>query len=152
ITERGVGNGISLIIFAGIVTGLPGAIFNTLDKVRQGELQGIGLVILCVMLISIISFVVFVERGQRRITVNYARHQQGPKVFAAKKSYFPLKLNMAGVIPPFFASAFILFPATLAQWFGKSQGLSFLTDVSLALSPGRPLYILFLAAGIIFFC
>lgn len=152
ITERGVGNGISLVIFAGIVTGLPGAIFNTLDKVRQGEMQGIGLVLLCVMLVAIISFVVFVERAQRRITVNYARRQQGRQVFAAQKSHLPLKLNMAGVIPPIFASSLILFPATLGQWFGKSQSLSFLSDISLALSPGRPLYILFLAAGIIFFC
>lgn len=152
ITERGVGNGISLIIFAGIVAGLPGAIINTLDKVRQGELQPIALIILCVMLVVVIAFVVFVERGQRRITVNYARRQQGNKLYAAQKSHLPLKLNMAGVIPPIFASSIILFPATLSQWFGKTPGLSFLTDIGLALSPGQPLYILFFAAFIVFFC
>jgi preprotein translocase subunit SecY len=152
ITERGVGNGISLIIFSGIVAGLPGAIFNTLDKVRQGEMQSIGLVLLCLMLVVIISFVVFVERGQRRITINYARRQQGRKVFAAQKSHLPLKLNMAGVIPPIFASSLILFPATLGQWFGKTPALSFLSDIGLALSPGQPLYLLLFASAIIFFC
>lgn len=152
ITERGVGNGISLIIFSGIVAGLPGAIFNTLDKVRQGELQAIGLVLLCLMLVAIISFVVFIEKGQRRITINYAQRQQGRKVFAAQKSHLPLKLNMAGVIPPIFASSLILFPATLGQWFGKSPNLSFLSDIGLALSPGQPLYLLLFASAIIFFC
>lgn len=152
ITERGVGNGISLIIFAGIVAGLPGAIVNTLDKVRQGEMQPIGLILLCVMLVVVIGFVVFVERGQRRITVNYARRQQGRQVYAAQKSHLPLKLNMAGVIPPIFASSIILFPATLSQWFGKTPGFTWLTDFGLALSPGQPLYILLFAAAIIFFC
>lgn len=152
ITERGVGNGISLIILAGIVAGLPGAIVSTFEKVRQGELQPIGLILLCVMLVAIIAFVVFVERGQRRITVNYAKRQQGRKVFAAQRSHLPLKLNMAGVIPPIFASSIILFPATISQWFGKSPTFSFLTDIGLALSPGQPLYILLFAAAIIFFC
>lgn len=152
ITERGVGNGISLIIFAGIVAGLPNAIFSTLEKVRQGELQPIGLILLCIMLVTIIAFVVFIERGQRRITVNYARRQQGRQVYAASKSHLPLKLNMAGVIPPIFASSLILFPATVSQWFGKSQHLSILTDIGLALSPGQPLYILCFAGLIIFFC
>lgn len=151
-TERGVGNGISLIIFAGIVAGLPGAVINTLEKVSQGEMQAIGLVLLCVMLIAVIAFVVFVERGQRRITVNYAQRQQGRKMYAAQKSHLPLKLNMAGVIPPIFASSFILFPATIGQWFGQTPGFEWLTAVSLALSPGQPCYILLFAAAIIFFC
>lgn len=152
ITERGVGNGISLIIFAGIVAGLPGAVFNTLEKVRQGELQPISLILLCIMIISIIAFVVFVERGQRRITVNYARRQQGRQVYAASKSHLPLKLNMAGVIPPIFASTLIILPATLSSWFGKTLHIPILTDISLALSAGQPLYILFFAGLIIFFC
>lgn len=152
ITERGVGNGISLIIFAGIVAGLPGAIFNTLEKVRQGELQPISLILLCLMIISIIAFVVFVERGQRRITVNYARRQQGRQVYAASKSHLPLKLNMAGVIPPIFASTLIILPTTLSSWFGKIFNIPFLTDVSLAFSTGRPLYIVCFAGLIVFFC
>lgn len=152
ITERGVGNGISLIIFSGIVAGLPSAIVNTIDKVRQGEMQAIALILLCVILIAVIAFVVFVERGQRRITINYARRQQGNKVYAAQKSHLPLKLNMAGVIPPIFASSIILFPATVAQWFGKSPGMGWLTDIGLALSPGQPLYVLIFGAAIIFFC
>lgn len=152
ITERGVGNGISLIIFAGIVAGLPGAIVSTLDKVRQGELQVIALILLCVILVAVVAFVVFVERGQRRIVIHYARRQQGNKVYAAQKSHLPLKLNMAGVIPPIFASTIILFPATVAQWFGKSPGMNWLTDIGLALSPGQPLYVLIFGAAIIFFC
>jgi preprotein translocase subunit SecY len=135
ITERGVGNGISMIIFAGIVSGLPSAVIGTLEKVSQGEMQAIGLVLLCVMLMAIIAFVVFVERGQRRITVNYAQRQQGRKMYAAQKSHLPLKLNMAGVIPPIFASSFILFPATIGQWFGKTPGFEWLTTVSLAFNP-----------------
>jgi len=152
ITERGIGNGISLIIFAGIVAGLPGAIFNTLEKVSQGELQPIGLVVLCVMLVLIIGCVVFVERGQRRITVNYAQRQQGRKMYAAHKSHLPLKLNMSGVIPPIFASSIILFPATISQWFGQTAGMEWLSSLGLALSPGRPFYILCFGAAIIFFC
>lgn len=152
ITERGIGNGISLIIFSGIVAGLPGAVVSTLDKVRQGEMQGIALVILALMLIAVIAFVVFVERGQRRITVNYAQRQQGRKMYAAQKSHLPLKLNMAGVIPPIFASSLILFMATISQWFGKSAHFSFLTDVGLMLSPGQPLYMVLFAGAIIFFC
>jgi len=152
ITERGIGNGVSLIIFSGIVAGLPSAIFNTLDKVRQGEMQPIALILLCAVLVSVIGFVIFVERGQRRITINYARRQEGRKIFAAQKSHLPLKLNMAGVIPPIFASSLILFPATLGQWFGKSPGFTFLADIGLALSPGQPLYLLLFASAIIFFC
>jgi preprotein translocase subunit SecY len=152
ITERGVGNGISLIIFAGIVAGLPAAVFNTLEKVRQGELQPISLILLCLMIISIIAFVVFVERGQRRITVNYARRQQGRQVYAASKSHLPLKLNMAGVIPPIFASTLIILPAALSNQIGKILHIPFLTDISLALSAGQPLYIVLFATLIIFFC
>lgn len=152
ITERGIGNGISMIIFAGIVAGLPGAVFNTLDKVRQGEMQPIALILLCAMMIVIIAAIVFIERGQRRITVNYAARQQGRKMYAAQRSHLPLKLNMSGVIPPIFASSLILFPATIGQWFGKSSGLSFLADIGLALSPGQPLYMLLFAVFIIFFC
>lgn len=152
ITERGIGNGISLIIFSGIVAGLPRAVVDTLEKVRQGEMQALGLILLAVMLVVIIAFVVFVERGQRRITVNYAQRQQGRKVFAAQRSHLPLKLNMAGVIPPIFASSIILFPATLSQWFGQSPNMEWLSTVGLALSPGQPLYIALFAAAIIFFC
>jgi len=151
ITERGIGNGISLIIFAGIVAGLPGAIYSTLEKVSQGEMQGIGLVILSVMLVAVIAFVVFIERGQRRITVNYAQRQQGRKVYAAQKSHLPLKLNMAGVIPPIFASSIILLPATISQWFGQTPGMEWLSAIGLALSPGQPFYILLFAAAIISF-
>jgi preprotein translocase subunit SecY len=152
ITERGIGNGISLIIFAGIVAGLPRAIVDTLEKVRQGEMQAIGLVLLAIMLAAIIAFVVFVERGQRRITVNYAQRQQGRKMYAAQRSHLPLKLNMAGVIPPIFASSIILFPATLSQWFGQSPNMGWLSTIGLALSPGQPLYIILFAIAIIFFC
>lgn len=152
ITERGIGNGISLIIFSGIVAGLPKAVVDTLEKVRQGEMQAIGLILLAIMLVMIIAFVVFVERGQRRITVNYAQRQQGRKMYAAQKSHLPLKLNMAGVIPPIFASSIILFPATLSQWFGQSPNMEWLSTIGLALSPGQPLYIALFAAAIIFFC
>ena len=152
ITERGIGNGISLIIFAGIVANLPQSIANTLEKVRQGEMHVLGLIMLLLMLVLIIAFVAFVERGQRRITVNYAKRQQGRKIYAGQKSHLPLKLNMAGVIPPIFASSIILFPATITQWFGKSSDIAWLTNISAALSPGQPLYILLFALAIIFFC
>jgi preprotein translocase subunit SecY len=151
ITERGVGNGISLIIFAGIVAGLPRAIFDTLEKVRQGEIQAIGLILLVVMMIAIISIIVFIERGQRRITVNYAQRQHGRKMFAAQKSHLPLKLNMAGVIPPIFASSIIMFPAFLGRTFGESPNMEWLSSIGLALSSG-PLYMLLFGATIIFFC
>jgi preprotein translocase subunit SecY len=152
ITERGIGNGTSLIIFAGIVANLPTSIANTLEKVRQGDMHVLGLIMLLVMLVLIIGFVAFVERGQRRITVNYAKRQQGRKVYAGQKSHLPLKLNMAGVIPPIFASSIILFPATLTQWFGRSSDITWLTRISSALSPGQPIYICLFAVAIIFFC
>lgn len=150
ITERGIGNGISMLILAGIVANLPSSIVNTLEKVRQGELHAIGLILLLAMLVLVIAFIVFVERGQRRITVNYPQRQQGRKMFAAQTSHLPLKINMAGVIPPIFASSIILFPATLGTWFGGTDG--WLSRVSNALSPGHPLYIILFASAIVFFC
>ena len=152
ITERGIGNGVSLIIFAGIVANLPNSIANTLEKVRQGEMHALGLITLIAMLVLIIAFVAFIERGQRKITVNYAKRQQGRRMYAAQKSHLPLKLNMAGVIPPIFASSIILFPATLSQWFGQSSKIAWLASLSGALSPGQPLYILLYAMAIVFFC
>ncbi|MFI9651935.1 preprotein translocase subunit SecY [Guyparkeria halopsychrophila] len=152
ITERGVGNGISLIIFAGIVAGLPTAIGGTAELVRTGELHVFTMLMLGVLILAVTAFVVFVERGQRRITVNYARRQQGRGMAGQQSSHLPLKLNMAGVIPPIFASSIILFPATIGNWFGQQEGMGWLADLSNTLSPGQPLYVLFYAAAIIFFC
>ncbi len=152
ITERGVGNGISMIIFAGIVAGLPSAVAGTIELSRTGEMPLLMVFALFALAVFITGFVVFVERGQRRITVNYAKRQVGRKLYAGQSSHLPLKLNMAGVIPPIFASSIILFPATLAGWFGQSDGLRWLQDMSAAISPGQPLYVLLYAAGIIFFC
>ncbi|WP_440876326.1 preprotein translocase subunit SecY [Thalassotalea sp. PLHSN55] len=154
ITERGIGNGISIIIFAGIVAGMPSAVGQTAEMARQGELHLLVLLLMCVIVFAVTFFVVFVERGQRRIVVNYAKRQQGRKVFAAQSTHLPLKVNMAGVIPPIFASSIILFPGTLASWFGQGEGAmaDFLQEVSIAISPGQPLYVMLLAAAIIFFC
>lgn len=152
ITERGVGNGISLIIFAGIVAGLPSAIAGTLELARTGELNVMMVMALFVLAIVVTAFVVFVERGQRRITVNYAKRQVGRKVYAGQSSHLPLKLNMAGVIPPIFASSIILFPATLAGWFGEGQGMGWLRDFATTMQPGQPLYVALYAGAIIFFC
>jgi preprotein translocase subunit SecY len=152
ITERGIGNGISIIIFVGIIAGLPQAIGQTAEQARQGELHLLVLLALLVIVFATTAFVVFVERGQRRIVVNYAKRQQGRKVFAAQSTHLPLKLNMAGVIPAIFASSVILFPGTIAQWFGQTEGLGWLSDVSLALQPGQPLHMMLYAAAIIFFC
>ncbi len=152
ITERGIGNGISILIFAGIVAGLPSAIGQTAEQARQGDLNVLVLLLIAVIVFAVTYFVVFVERGQRRIVVNYAKRQQGRKVFAAQSTHLPLKVNMAGVIPPIFASSIILFPGTLAQWFGQNPSMEWLTEVSLAVSPGQPLYSLLYAAAIIFFC
>jgi preprotein translocase subunit SecY len=152
VTERGIGNGISILIFAGIVAGLPTAIGGTVELVRTGELNSLVLLFLMVAVVAVTLFVVFVERGQRRITVNYAKRQQGNKMYAAQSSHLPLKLNMAGVIPPIFASSIILFPATLGSWFGQQEGMRWLQDISATLSPGQPLYVMFYAAAIIFFC
>lgn len=152
VTERGIGNGISMIIFAGIVAGLPAAMGRTLEQVREGQLQVIILLLLLAAVIGVVAFVVFIERAQRRITIHYARRMQGGKVYAAQSTHLPLKINMAGVIPPIFASSLILFPATLAQWFGNSKGMSWLSSLSVALQQGQPLHMLLFAAGIIFFC
>ena len=152
ITERGVGNGISLIIFAGIVAGLPSAIGGTLELSRTGEMHLLAVFALFALAIVVTGFVVFVERGQRRITVNYAKRQVGRKMYGGQASHLPLKLNMAGVIPPIFASSLILFPATIAGWFSQSEGMNWLKDFATTLSPGQPIYVLCYAAGIIFFC
>ena len=151
-TERGIGNGISMIIFAGIVAGLPSAIGGTLELTRTGEMQPFLVLVLFLMAILVTAFVVFVERGQRRITVNYAKRQQGRRVYAGQTSHLPLKLNMSGVIPPIFASSIILFPGTLAGWFGQSEGLGWMQTLATGLSPGQPLYVMLYAALIIFFC
>jgi preprotein translocase subunit SecY len=152
ITERGLGNGISLIIFAGIAAGLPSAIGNTLEMARTGAFSIPLVLFLLIGAFAITALVVFVERGQRKILVNYAKRQVGNKVYGGQSSHLPLKLNMAGVIPPIFASSIILFPATLAGWFGAGQSMSWLKDVSEKLSPGQPIYVLFYAAAIVFFC
>ncbi|MBP7997356.1 MAG: preprotein translocase subunit SecY [Thiopseudomonas sp.] len=152
ITERGVGNGISMLIFAGIVAGLPSAIGQSFESARQGDINIFALIAIGMLAVAIIGFVVFIERGQRRIAVHYAKRQQGRKVFAAQTSHLPLKVNMAGVIPAIFASSILLFPASLGQWFGQSESMSWLADVSQALAPGQPLNILLFSAGIIFFC
>ncbi len=152
VTERGIGNGISMIIFAGIVAGLPSAIGGTLELASSGQLNGAFVVVIFLFAVLVTAAVVYVERGQRRITVNYAKRQQGRKMFAAQSSHLPLKVNMAGVIPPIFASSIILFPATLAGWFGSADGMGWLQDISGSLSPGQPLYVLMYALAIIFFC
>ena len=152
VTEKGIGNGISILIFAGIVAGLPGAVGQSFEAARQGDLNIIALLAIAVLAIATIAFVVFMERGQRRITVNYAKRQQGNKVFAAQSSHLPLKVNMAGVIPPIFASAILLLPASIGQWFGQADNMQWVQDVSLALAPGQPLYILLFAISIVFFC
>lgn len=152
VTERGIGNGISMIIFAGIVSGLPKAIGGTLELARTGEMNGAFIILLFLLSLSVTALVVFVERGQRRILINYPKRQQGRKLFAGQSSFLPLKLNMAGVIPPIFASSIILFPATIAGWFGNADGFTWLQDVATMLSPGQPVYVLFYAAAIIFFC
>ncbi|HIG07494.1 MAG: preprotein translocase subunit SecY [Methylococcales bacterium] len=152
ITERGIGNGISLIIFAGIVAGLPAAIGGTLELARTGELNGAFIIALFFIALAVTALVVFVERGQRRIVINYPKRQQGKRMYAGQSSFLPLKLNMAGVIPPIFASSIILFPSTIAGWFSDVDGLAWLQDVSMALSPGQPIYVMFYALAIIFFC
>lgn len=152
ITERGIGNGISLIIFSGIVAGLPHAIGGTLELTRTGAFSIPLVVLLFFGTILVTGFVVFVERGQRKILVNYAKRQVGKHVVGGQSSHLPLKLNMSGVIPPIFASSIILFPATLAGWFGSSEKLSWLRDLGSTLSPGQPLYVILYASAIIFFC
>ncbi len=152
ITERGLGNGISMIIFAGIVAGLPSAFGSVVELVSNGEMNALFALFLFLLAIAVTGFVVFVERGQRRITVNYAKRQQGRKMYAAQSSHLTLKLNMAGVIPPIFASSIILFPTTLAQWAGNNEGMRWLQDIVGKLSPGEPIYVAMYAGAIIFFC
>ncbi len=152
VTERGIGNGISIIIFSGIVAGLPEAVGRTLEQVREGQLQVVALLLILLAVIGVVAFVVFVERGQRRITINYARRMQGGNMYSAKSSHLPLKINMSGVIPPIFASSIILFPATLAQWFGHAKGMEWLGTIGIALQQGQPLHMLLFAVAIIFFC
>ena len=156
ITERGLGNGISIIIFGGIVSGLPSAIGSLLELVRTGSMNILSALLIVVICVAVTYFVVFVERGQRRILVNYAKRQVGNKVYGGQSSYFPLKLNMAGVIPPIFASSIILFPATIAGWFTSGEPTNMFSriikDLAATLAPGQPVYTIFYAAAIIFFC
>jgi preprotein translocase subunit SecY len=152
ITERGLGNGISMIIFAGIVAGLPSAIGGTLELVRTGAMSILVAIVIFTLVLGVTYVVVFVEKGQRRILVNYAKRQVGNKVYGGQSSFLPLKLNMSGVIPPIFASSIILFPATIASWFGTDSGAAWLKDIAGALSPGQALYIVLYATSIIFFC
>ena len=152
VSERGIGNGISIIIATSILTGIPGAIGQSLEQARQGDLNILLLIGIGLLAMIVIAIVVFIERGQRRITVNYAQRQQGRRMMQAQSSHLPFKVNMAGVIPAIFASTFLLFPASLSTWFGQSESLGFLQSISLALNPGQPLYILVFATLIISFC
>jgi preprotein translocase subunit SecY len=152
ITERGMGNGISILIFAGIVAGLPTALAGLLDLVRTDSMSVLSVLFILVLAVAVTYAVVFVERGQRRITVNYAKRQVGNKIYGGQTSHLPLKLNMAGVIPPIFASSIILLPATITSWFSSNPSMAWLSDLAGALSPGQPLYITLYAGLIIFFC
>lgn len=153
ITERGIGNGISMLIFAGIVAGLPSAVGQSLEQARQGELNILVLLFILVLCFVVVYGIVFIERGQRRIAVHYAKRQQGRKSFAAQTSHLPLKVNMAGVIPAIFASSILLFPASIAQWFGQGEGkMEWLQEFSMAIGPGQPLNIILFTILIVFFC
>src|SRR5512140_1338327 len=152
ITERGLGNGISIIIFAGIAAGLPNAVGGTLELVRTGAMHPLTALLVAAAVALVTWAVCFIERGQRKILVNYAKRQVGNKVYGGQASHLPFKLNMAGVIPPIFASSSILFPATLAGWFGRSESMSWLRDISSTLSPGQPIYVMLYSGAIIFFC
>src|SRR6188768_315854 len=152
ITERGLGNGISIIIFAGIAAGLPNAIAGTLELVRTGAMHPLTALFIALAVLAVTAFVCFVERGQRKILVNYAKRQVGNRVYGGQSSHLPFKLNMSGVIPPIFASSLILFPATVLGWFGSHEGLVWLSNISATLTPGQPIYVLLYAALIIFFC
>jgi preprotein translocase subunit SecY len=152
ITERGLGNGISILIFAGIVAGLPNAIGGLFELVRTGAMSIVACLFILAVVVAVTYAVVFVERGQRKILVNYAKRQVGNKVYGGQSSHLPLKLNMSGVIPPIFASSIILLPATIVGWFATGEGLRWLKDLSAALSPGQPIYVLLYAAMIVFFC
>ena len=152
ITERGLGNGISILIFAGIAAGLPNAVASMGELVRTGALHAAAALFIVLLAAAVTAAVVFVERGQRKITVNYAKRQVGNRIYGGQSSHLPLKLNMAGVIPPIFASSIILFPATLTQWFSAGENMRWLKDIAGMLSPGQPVYILLYAAAIVFFC
>jgi preprotein translocase subunit SecY len=151
ITERGIGNGVSLLIFAGIVAGLPGAVGSTIQQVSNGEIAPLSVILIFALVLVVTWFVVFVERGQRRITVNYARRQGGRQAYMNQNSHLPLKLNMSGVIPPIFASSLIMFPATASSWFSQGGNMGFLRKISDALSPGEPLHMLIYGGLIIGF-
>jgi len=152
ITERGIGNGISILIFAGIVAGLPSALAGLLELVRTNSMSIVSALFIVFLAVAVTAFVVFVERGQRKITVNYAKRQVGNKIYGGQSSHLPLKLNMAGVIPPIFASSIILFPATITSWFSSNDNMRWLGDLAAALSPGQPLYLTLYSSAIIFFC
>ncbi|UDG79344.1 Protein translocase subunit SecY [Candidatus Ecksteinia adelgidicola] len=152
ITQRGIGNGISIIIFSGIVAGLPPAALSTIEQARKGDLNFILLLLVMLLIFSVICFVIFIERAQRCIIVNYAKRQQGHRIYSSQSTHLPLKINMAGVIPAIFASSIILFPTTIVSWFGGSTSWSWLTTISLYLQPGQLLYTLLYAVAIIFFC
>jgi len=152
ITERGLGNGISIIIFGGIAAGLPNAIAGMLELVRTGAMHPVTALAIVVAVVMVTALVCFVERGQRKILVNYAKRQVGNKVYGGQASHLPFKLNMAGVIPPIFASSLILFPATVLGWFGSGEGMVWLKDFAATLSPGQPIYVMLYAGLIIFFC
>ena len=152
ITERGLGNGISILIFGGIAAGLPGAMAGLFELIRTGAMSIIAAIFIIALVIGVTFVVVFVERGQRKILVNYAKRQVGNKVYGGQSSHLPLKLNMSGVIPPIFASSIILLPATVVGWFATGEGMRWLKDLSSALSPGQPIYVMLYAAMIVFFC
>jgi preprotein translocase subunit SecY len=152
ITERGLGNGVSILIFAGIVAGLPNAIGGLFELVRTGSINPLSAIFIVALIVLVTAFVVFVERGQRKILVNYAKRQVGNKIYGGQSSHLPLKINMSGVIPPIFASSLILFPATLASWFTTGDATRWIRDVASALSPGQPLYVLLYSTLIMFFC
>jgi len=152
ITERGLGNGISIIIFAGIAAGLPSAIGGLLELVRTGAINALSAIFIVLLVVAVTFAVVFVERGQRKILVNYAKRQVGNRVYGGQSSHLPLKLNMSGVIPPIFASSIILFPATITSWFSSGDQLRWLKDIAGTLSPGQPIYVMLYAAAIVFFC
>ncbi|CAG0952137.1 partial Protein translocase subunit SecY, partial [Rhodocyclaceae bacterium] len=152
ITERGLGNGISIIIFAGIAAGLPNALGGLFELVRTGAMHPVTALFICALVVLVTAFVVFVERGQRKSLVNYAKRQVGNKIYGGQSSHLPLKLTMSGVIPPLFASSIILFPATIASWFSTGDGMRWLKDIAATLSPGQPIYVILYAVAIVFFC
>ncbi len=153
VTERGIGNGISMLIFAGIVAGLPAAVAQSIEQARQGELNPLLLLVIVIVAVLVVGFVVLIERGQRRITINYAKRQQGRRLVQGQTSHLPLKINMSGVIPAIFASSILLFPASIAQWFGQSsENMNWLQEAAYLIGPGQPLNILLFTVLIVFFC